>query len=328
MNISQRINYRLLELRHLFKEVILKKKIYSKSIFRNKPSTDKNLVIATVDGTSYHGGMCDRFSGIISLYAYCKHKNLPFRIKYTHPFNLEDYLLPSKYDWTLKENEYTDNPKYIKILYMRGETLGKRLFSLKPDKQIHFYGNINCLKYLNEKCKGEEFYEWGTLFKELFKPGDILQEKLDYIRKSIGGEYNAAVFRFQNLLGDFTEYHFKSIDKEEANKIVDRCIETVKKLRDKDNKKLLVTSDSITFLRLVAEIDGICIIPGTLIHLDGQRTNIPENAFEVYMKSFLDFYTLSNANKIYRICTKEMYPSLFPVYAAKVNNIPFESINI
>lgn len=37
---------------------------------------------------------CATDKGIITLYAYCKYQNLPFRIRYTYPFRLEDYLSP------------------------------------------------------------------------------------------------------------------------------------------------------------------------------------------------------------------------------------------
>lgn len=94
------------------------------------------------------------------------------------------------------------------------------------------------------------------------------------------------------------------------------------------DKVLLVTSDSVTFLKRASQIEGVHIIPGTLIHIDGQKSNIPQNPYEIYLKSFLDFYILSEAQKIYRIGTSYMYPSEFPVYAAKVHNIPFESITI
>lgn len=94
------------------------------------------------------------------------------------------------------------------------------------------------------------------------------------------------------------------------------------------DKALLVTSDSITFLKKAVQIEGVHIIPGTLIHMDGQKNNIPQNSYEIYLKSFIDFYMLSEAQKIYRIGTPYMYPSEFPVYAAKIHNIPFESITI
>jgi hypothetical protein len=94
------------------------------------------------------------------------------------------------------------------------------------------------------------------------------------------------------------------------------------------NTPLLVTADSTTFLKRAAQIDGVHIIPGTLIHMDGQKHHAPKDQYEVYLKSFLDFYMLSEAQKIYRIDTPQMYKSQFPVYAAKMHNIPFESITI
>ncbi len=82
--------YSLLELKHRFKELFLATKIAFKSDSLSKPQTKEPLYIAMVDGEAYHGGMCDRFKGIITLYAYCKYQNLPFRIRYTYPFRLED----------------------------------------------------------------------------------------------------------------------------------------------------------------------------------------------------------------------------------------------
>lgn len=84
--------YKLLELRHRVKEVILATRIALKSNELGKPVSRQPLHVAMVDGESFHGGMCDRFKGIISLYAYCKYRSLPFRIRYTYPFKLEDYL--------------------------------------------------------------------------------------------------------------------------------------------------------------------------------------------------------------------------------------------
>lgn len=323
--------YKLLEIRHKFKECLLGIKIVLKSKILNKPNTENPIYIAMIDGESFHGGMCDRFKGIITLYAYCKYRNIPFRIKYTYPFKLENYLSPASYDWILKENEYTDNPVYCRILYMRGEHLARRLLNLKSKKQIHFYSNRDCLSHINEAFKDKiKTKDWGELFRELFKPGTILEDHLESIKKDIGNNYYAAVFRFQNLLGDFKEYHYKSLDdKDKAQELINKCMESIMNLRkEHGNKPLLITSDSVTFLKKVAKIQGVHIIPGKLIHMDGQKDNIPDDSFEIYMKSFLDFYMLCGAEKIYRIGAPYMYPSEFPVYAAKVNNIPFESITI
>lgn len=326
--------YKMLELRHRAKEILLSVRIASKSKERGKPAMEKPACIAMVDGNAFHGGMCDRFKGIISLYAYCKYRGIPFRIRYTYPFKLEDYLQPAAYDWTLKKGEYTDNPIYARVLYMRGEHFATRLLDLKMKKQVHFYSNRDLLNHVNEaytKEKGSNApFDWGDLFCELFKPGKELQSRMNAIKKSIGGDYYAAVFRFQNLLGDFHEYHFKALnDKEKEEKLITTCLDAIKKLMAEHcNRPLLVTADSTTFLKRAAQIDGVHIIPGTLIHMDGQKHYDTANQHETYLKSFLDFYMLSGAQKIYRIGTKQMYRSQFPVYAAKVHGIPFESIEI
>lgn len=322
--------YKLLELRHRVKELFLATRIALKSKELRKPETEKPLYIAMVDGETFHGGMCDRFKGIISLYAYCKYRGLPFRIKYTYPFRLEDYLSPSTYDWTIKKGEYTDNPFYSRILYMRGEHLASRLLHLKTRKQIHFYTNRDCLTHINRAyaTEGNPPFEWGELYRELFKPGQVLQERLEVIKKELGENYYAAVFRFQNLLGDFQEYHYKSMeDQDEKEQLIGKCLQALKTLQAAHgNQALLVTSDSVTFLKRAVQLEGVHIISGTLVHIDGQKNSVLENSYEVYLKSFLDFYALSGARKIYRVGTSYMYPSEFPVYAAKIHNVPFESM--
>lgn len=326
--------YRLLELRHTIKELFLAIRIVLKSKLWNRPGTEQSLYVAMVDGEGYHGGMCDRFKGIISLYAYCKYHSIPFRIRYTYPFRLEDYLSPSVYDWTLKAHEYTDNPMYCRVLYMKGEHLARRLLELRTKRQVHFYTNRDLLEHVNTAYAHGEPLNWGKLFRELFKPGAILQERIKAIQMKLNlghdDGYVGAVFRFQNLLGDFKEYHYKSIsDEAEKEQLIEKCIVALRELRNKQvTKAVLVTSDSNSFLQRAAKLDNVHTIPGTLVHIDGNKDAPSSNAFEIYLKSFLDFYLLSEAKKIYRIGTERMYPSEFPVYAAKVHGIPFESIVI
>lgn len=326
--------YRQLELRHSFKELMLATLIALKSKERGRPVMDRPACVAMVDGMAYHGGMCDRFKGIVSLYAYCKHHGIPFRIRYTYPFRLEDYLSPAAYDWILDDNEYTDNPIYSRVLYMRGEHLARRLLGLKVTRQVHFYTNRDLLERINDVLRGEnqtDRYDWGELFRELFRPCEGLRNRIDAIKRNIGGDYCAAVFRFQNLLGDFHEYRYKELaGEDEKEALVVKCLDAISELKKRHgDKALLVTSDSAAFLQRVSQIEGVHIIPGKLIHIDqvsGEADG--DTGREAYMKSFLDFYVLSEAQKIYRVGTSYMYPSEFPVYAAKVHGIPFESIEI
>ncbi|MDE7102617.1 MAG: hypothetical protein K2O37_07445, partial [Bacteroidales bacterium] len=82
---------------------------------------------------------------------------------------------------------------------------------------------------------------------------------------------------------------------------------------------------SVTFLEAAARIPGVYTIPGTVAHMGGGG-KVAENSYEVYMKSFLDFYMLSDAESIACIGTPQMYPSAFPAYAAAVHEKPFVRI--
>ena len=311
---------------HIIKEKIMALKYLSFS--RKRPKPEKQAMIAMVDGRQYHGGMCDRFKGIVSLYAYCKQRGLGFRILYTYPFQLEDYLLPASYDWTLKDGELDESIKGSRIMYLRGED-GKRLISLRTRKQLHFYGNMDLLEVLNRT--GNTSYGWGTLFKELFKPAPELERQLSSLREQIGEKYNAAVFRFQNLLGDFPEYRFKPIeDKSERDTLIGKCLQSVRDTLSKapPGTPLLVTSDSVSFLKMASEINGVFIIPGSLSHMDGSRPEKKDGSHKPYIKSFLDFFMLAGAQKVSCIGTSIMYQSEFPMYAAKINDVPFERIRI
>ena len=47
---------------------------------------NSNAIIARVDGTTFHGGLTDRWKGIVSLYALSKVTHRDFRLRYTFPF--------------------------------------------------------------------------------------------------------------------------------------------------------------------------------------------------------------------------------------------------
>ncbi|MBO8479353.1 MAG: hypothetical protein IAB80_10790 [Bacteroidetes bacterium] len=311
--------YRIIE--HIIKERILTFKDLS---FSRTSRPEYQTAVAMVDGKQYHGGMCDRFKGMVSLYAYCKQRGIEFRILYNYPFDLSEYLVPSSYDWRLKEGEFSGCFRDCRIIYLRGES-GHRLTRLRTKKQIHFYGNMDILDVLN-KDRGTS-YRWGELFKELFRPSEALASQLADLHTGIGEEYDAAVFRFQNLLGDFPEYRFKPLEsRQEREKLKEKCLAAVRELaaRPENGRKLLVTSDSESFLQEVSGIEGTFVIPGTVVHMDGGGKRNGSS----HMKSFLDFFMLTEARSVSCIGTKEMYPSQFPMYAAKVNGIPFRRITL
>ena len=287
-------------------------------------SSSRRMVIFNVDGDFYSGGMADRFKGAITSYAYSKLHGYDYRIRYVYPFDLADYLTPAHYDWRLRHGEYSRNIWDSKLMYARAEH-GRRLVRQKPEKyQLHFYGNYDNLEYLN-KCFGTDF-RWGELFCELFEPNTAIKARIGEVKSCIGTPYISAVFRFQNLLGDFQEYKFPSIaDEDKRQKLIATCLDGLRSLQEIHRETpILVTSDSTTFLQLVEKIPGIYVVGGNRVHIGCDSTKDDD----AYLNSFVDFFMLSESQAIYSLGTSEMYSTQFPLYAAKIHDIPFERIHL
>lgn len=140
----------------------------------------QTIVVAMVDGLVKHGGLTDRLRGVIYTYRWCKENQVPFRINFTYPFPLENFLVPNIYDWRLKPNELSKNsrishPMYADVMgmhpwepFMRNYYFRftmRRL--LRKYKQVHVYSNLT----------GVEKEEYTILFNELFQPSDFFESR-------------------------------------------------------------------------------------------------------------------------------------------------------
>lgn len=312
---------------NFFRKKKLIKRKYSSH--KHDKKTGSHITIFVVDGELNHGGLSDRFNGIISTYAICKAQNIPFRIKWHYPFQLEDYIIPNQYDWILKSNETYILNRTSKIVITLNDPKAKILFHLSKNKQNHVYTNMNLLARIEQKL--ERHYEWYQLFQELFKPNKKLEQLLAEHTKRIGESYIGIVFRFQQLLGDFNEGTYPTLPIEKRQLLIRKCINTVKQIKERYKEyNILVTSDSISFLNIVKQEDKVFIIPGKVVHI----TFSQNEDYDVYMKSFVDFFMLSKAQKVFSIITSEMiidghlFITSFPEYAAKAGNTQFERIYI
>lgn len=287
-------------------------------------SVPGKMIVFNVDRDFYSGGMADRFKGAVTSYAYAKSKGYEFRIRYIYPFDLADYLSPALYDWRLRPGEYSRNFWKSKHMYARAEH-GRRLMRQNPEKyQLHFYGNYDNLDYLNS-CFGTD-YKWGDLFGELFQPNAEMKTRIEDLKAQIGTSYISAVFRFQNLLGDFHEYKFSSIDDEQKRQsLINVCVDGLLALQERNKGiPILVTSDSSTFIQHISRIPGIYVVGGNRVHIGCDSTKDDD----AYMNSFVDFFLLADSKAIFSLGTADMYSTQFPLYAAKINDIPFERIQL
>lgn len=169
-------------LRTLIKRILSLKYYNSgKSLPKNYPKT----VIYMADDREICGGLSSRLRSIVSVYKLCKELDIPYKINFTSPFNLNEYLLPNSYDWYISSDEICYNHKYAKPCFIsstychnyNSQIFWTKYFLRERYKQIHIYTDI----FIVEK-------EYGPLFHELFKLSDELETLIDYnLKPLIGG---------------------------------------------------------------------------------------------------------------------------------------------
>jgi hypothetical protein len=281
-------------------------------------------VIFMADGKTGCGGLSDRLRGIVSVYKICKELNVRFRINFTSPFNLTDYLLPNSYDWRILPDEICFNPKYANPCFIwdiydcfhekTAQEFWAGKFIKENYRQIHIYTNMMI---------AEE--EYGVLFHELFKPAAELENLINYNLKRLGGggEFISVAFRFLQLLGDFRETvgSHTILPDEEKKILVYKCLQHLHEIYSENTSgKTLVTSDSISFLEEAKKLPFVYVIPGDVRHIDIHQ-NIGRGAD---LKLFLDYFLLSYSKKVYLVAENQMHhTSGFSYRAALLNRVPF-----
>jgi hypothetical protein len=293
------------------------------------------------DGKWMHGGLTDRFRGMVSAYKFAIEHHLDFKIFHTSPFLLQEILQPNKVDWIIDEKEISHNSTFAKPLLLYREdfdndsALERQLDS--SHKQFHLYSCVDTV--------GEDFPKY---FNKLFKQSPILEKKLEQYNELLGTGYTAISFRFQNKLGDFKEFTFKELPENGKRKLMSAAINVLRKEMPhqvghdrsdatlscppvsghpplvNETSKILVTADSPTFLAAVEYMPNVVTVKGKSIHID---FNSSKNATD-YMKAFTEFFLISKASKakLYRNRKYKTYPSNFPKYAALLGHVPFEIV--
>ena len=281
-----------------------------------------NRVIFMCDGELYHGGLTDRIRGALTTYYLAKRFKMPFFINWISPFKLETYLEPNIYDWRISPEEidydiristplvfHTFPPKrYWKRNLLSFYILLQWL--AKKGKDKHVYTNFYFPKY-----------RFPILYKELFRPSNILLEEINKHSVILGKNYWSFSFRFHKLLGDFNDVIGEPLSPKAAEELIYKNIKELKALIQDLPQcyKCLITSDSKIFLDKVASIDSrIYIIPGQISHID-----VDKSSDNVWLKCFVDQNLIMNAEKVFLLRTGDMYKSGFAEFAALIGEKEF-----
>lgn len=308
---------------------------------RNEPS-DCVIVLFNSKEALYNirhnsGGLIDRLKGIVAVYKACKLTNRPFRICHTDPFDLERYLCPNTVDWHIISSDvcYDANKTDVHVfsyVYRKNEEEWKdeeeyqwrRLLKLinkakRSHKELHIYTNALLMKNILD--------EFRSLFSELFRPSDILKSEIDKNLQAIGSPYISVSFRFTHLLGDPVDVIREELDESGKQALIHRMGEELENIHKKHpNNKLLVNTDSNIFREYVKglSLQYVYMTPGIPVHIDQTK-----DASDVsIMKTFLDFFMISNAERVLLVKDQKMYNSNFPRYAAAIGKKPFKLIEV
>ena len=285
---------------------------------------ENSRIIFMVDGRVGHGGMFDRLKGAISVYAMSKVQKKDFRINFTYPFLLTAYLEPNSYDWRINQEDICYHYPAARPLFLYGECYKpKRLFKNRRC-EAHYYYGYDSLDVINKRY-GMAF-EWGQLYRELFRPTPYLQKYVDHYQQEIGKDYIVVHARFLNLLGDKVETAINpELPAVEKEKLMRQMLDRIKAVAAENTMKVMLSSDSMTFIMFVQrEMPDVYVVPGQVKHIDtAGETDDAEN-----IKMFLDYYLISNAKKVYSLVGTGMWPSAFPEYAAKIGGAAFERISV
>ena len=246
--------------------------------------------------------------------------------------DLTSYLLPNQYDWRIKASELSSHILDTKeiVLYVTPYNLSDEDFK-KRNNEAHLRllnDELDKKKKVQYHLYGNSFFaegQYAELFKELFKPSLYLKQRINQCLNSISGPYEAITLRFQQLLGDFEEGDYTILPSDERNDLIKKCVSKIKELYVVgyfSTLRILVTSDSPSFLAEVSKLPFVYIIPGKMEHMDfTHNADVDMNA-----KSFVDLFLLMKAKRITLLKTEKMYKSGFPAFAAELEGIRYNEI--
>lgn len=299
---------------------------YNKVVSQYSPSAqqsnEEKAVIVMVDGKSGpQNGLADRLRGILSVYSICREEGIPFRIYWTYPFPLSDYLQPNNYNWEIDEESVSNSLEnsQITIRFVLGNVLfenwiDKRYIRKAVETQTKAQLHI----YTNSIFSQQGFHLY---FDELFKPSQYLEDAIKENFRKIGTQYYSATFRFQELLGDFKESKScTTLPTAQKDLLISECLNQLQSFvfSIPEEYNVLVTSDSVTFLDEAKIINRVFIIPGKVNH-----THFVAEGRLPFLKSYVDFFLIKNAESVHLFKNKLMYESGFPKLAALCGNRPF-----
>ena len=280
----------------------------------------KNGVFFIIDKHNSHNGITDRLKAAVGLYYIAKYNGLDFRFIHRAGFDIRDYLKPNKVPWSAELSDISIVPwKTKKLEYLMPLC---EIPVLKPG-----------LQYICRRYIGKNIIEimdvpewqrvWRELFWELFSPSETVVNAME--RSKLPEHYVAVNARFINSLGVFEQADYNSpLPQDMQIRLIDAVLLKVEACEKESNVPIIVSSDSVLFLKEASRRGFRTIDPDGIGHIMN-----PEVDELVNLKTFVNFFNMAKAEKIYSILNVEgmpknsLYKTQYPRYAAIIGNKPF-----
>lgn len=301
--------------RYFIRNCVYYYKLYQ---FHKDKDVTGNVVYFIIDPKIKHPGLTDRFKAIVGLYYIAKINHFDFKVIFNTPFRLNDYLSVNEYDWVGDENQLSYSIKNSRLISYNGD---KILKLNKNVKQYHVYCYIGYDVLQRNSIEGYQKL-WGNLYRELFKPSLTIKEKIDQLIIS-ENSYVAVHLRFVNALQTIEEDQFNFLQPEQQEQLIIRCLNGIKSICKKHpDKKLIIFSDSPIFLKRAQSLP-VLILEGEIGHI-----SFANNIDKVVIKTFLDYYMIARAYKVYCIMAPEMYRTVYSYYASLIGGKEYEEFYV
>ncbi|MCV2484027.1 hypothetical protein OD917_03755 [Flavobacterium sp. SH_e] len=303
-----------------YKQLILLKYYSKKIVFSNKQ--EKTKIVICFDGNLPHGGLVDRLKGIISLYEISKILDFEFKIFFTHPFELTNFLEANAIDWIINEKELKYNIFNSKIVYLINDfkIAPLQIFEKSKAKTFFVYCNVDYLTKLYPTKNDQEIkFIWKNNYDHLFKTSNYLQEKLNILSFEPRIAFHT---RFTTLMGDFSDSTKMILNEKEKLDLTQKVIKAINdKAKQYPDKVAYVFSDSDFFLNHVRTTTNYKTLEGVPKHIENNNSDA-----DYHSKTFLDFYYLAGSELVFLVTIDQMYYSSFSKYAAIIGGSEFNAI--
>lgn len=294
----------------------------SRKVLKANARIEQKRVVYVCNGRTVAGGLADRFKGILSLYAVCRELGYDFRICYTSPFRLEDYLQPAEHDWLIAPESLNMADSAMLVLENTEDSdyqtqrqaawLRRRL--TEGPAEMHVITNSNYAYTL----------DYAALFWRLFRFAPSLSAALESERQSLG-RYITVNARFLSMLGDFQETgENRALPDDEAEGYIAATLREIERLHERHpDHVVLVNSDSMRFLGRARQFPYVRIVEGDVAHTDLMAS---DGAGAMHLKLFLDFFLIAYADEAYLLRRPPMRISGFPYAASRLSGRPFHIV--